>query len=376
VKKKKVFMKRFSPFSSHYFIGQGWYDGYMGVTPYIPPVEPTPTSLSGWGAKGWNRTSPIHPIYQLGVSLIELKDFRGMVTQTYGFFRSIQRFDIKFSKVSVTVGEFLKDLKKGPKFIAEHYLNLQFGWVPFIQDLVFLSKMKDKLHKKMAWLTRKNGKSVRRKVDLDKGGFSEDIPRSIASSSTCFPILSSFLYAPGMSIARSYPITKSFDRRIWYVAKYKIWIPELADDRFLRKDHSDLERHLLGLVMDPTILYKVYPYSWLLDWFTSTGSVVQNIYLRSKNHVVASYAYVMCRENFTYSAPGYVEVHTGTFVAGWVSPDKKMSGASRTIYEFRVREVANPYGFGITYASLSAYQWSILAALGLTRRSKSYAPRA
>ncbi len=374
VVKKKVYIKRFPPFTSHYFSTQGWYDGFMGVTPYIPPVEPTPLNLSGWGARGWNRTFPLHPVYQLGVSLIELKDLPRMLTQTKAFFRSIQ--GLKLSKVPKTVGEFLADLQKGPKYIGEHYLNLQFGWVPFLQDLLFITQMKDKVHKKMAWLTRKNGKGVRREVELDKGGFSENIPRNVSSTVTVFPTLSSFLYAPGMGLPMNYPILKTYDHRIWFAAKYKFWIPELAPNQYLKRDHLRLEAELVGLALDPTILYKVTPWSWLLDWFTSTGSVVQNIYLRAKYHVVAEYAYVMCRENFTYQAPGYIGVHTGTYAGGWKDPDRFWTGVSSTIYEFRTREVANPYGFGLTYASLSAYQWSILAALGLTRGGKHSAPRA
>lgn len=298
-----------------------------------------------------------------------------MITQTRDFLNSIR--SLKLSKVPKTVGQFLKDVKKGPAYMGAHYLNLQFGWVPFLQDLFFITQMKEKLHKKMAWLTRKNGKGVYRDVELDKGGFSEDIPRVVASSVTCFPTLSSNCYDAGMSIPYSYPILKTYDHRIWFVAKYRFWIPELANDKYLVRDHSRLEAELLGLALDPTILYKVTPWSWLLDWFTSTGSVVQNIYLRAKYHVVAEYAYVMCRENFTYQAPGYVRVQTGKQVSFvWVGPILTFTGASRTEYEFRTREVANPYGFGLTYASLSAYQWSILAALGLTRRSKHSAVRA
>jgi len=374
VKKNKVFIKRFSPFSSHYFDGLGWYDGYMGVTPYIPPVEPTPRSLSGWGAKGWNRTFPLHPVYQLGVSLIELKDFPRMITQTQEFVRSIR--NLPLSNVAKTVGQALKDIKKGPKYMSEHYLNLQFGWVPFLQDLFFLTQAKEKLHKKLRWLTRKNGKGVRRKVELDAGGFSEEIPRFIASSSTCFPILSSNCYDSGMSIPYPYSVRKTYDHRIWFSAKYRFWIPELASDPYSLEDHALLKSELLGLALDPTILYKVFPWSWLLDWFTSTGNVVQNIYLRAKYHVVAEYAYVMCSENYSYQAPGYVRVQTGKQVSFvWVGPIRTMSGESRTEYEFRNREVANPYGFGFTFASLSAYQWSILVALGLTGGGKSFATR-
>jgi hypothetical protein len=114
-----------------------------------------------------------------------------------------------------------------------------------------------------------------------------------------------------------------------------------------------------------------------LDWFVNVGDVLQNVRLRADNHVVCEYAYIMCRETYDYSAPGYIDVHRGTYVSPGVFSGGKMrlSGQTTTKYTFLQREAANPFGFGVTYASLSAYQLSILAALGLSRGGKNLALR-
>jgi hypothetical protein len=375
VVKKKVHFYRSKPFYAFYNSTLGWYDGYMCARAYIPPVEPSPMSISGWGAKGWSRTQPMHPIYSLGVSVGELKDLPGMVKQTLQGFRYLRSFAQSFRGTGPkTVRDVLREAAALPRRVGEAHLYTQFGLVPMLKDLLFLLKMQEKIDKKVNWLRKQNGKAYRRKVTLDSGGFSENVVRNIATTSSMYPSLSSFLYAPGQSTTIPIPVLKTYQRRIWYVAKYRFHIPELTKDPRMSKPSRMLIADLLGLSADPAIIYKLTPWSWLLDWFTSVGDVLSNVYARSVYHVVAEYAYVMCREDFTYQAPGFVKVHTGT------SPfksadDKSFSGVTQTKYEFRQRAVANPYGFGITYASLSGYQWSILAALGLSRGSKHSAPR-
>lgn len=374
VSKKKVQIFRSSGLYSFYHSTLGWYDGFMGVTPYIPSPEPSFLNLSGWGAKGYSRTMPLHPIYQLGVSLVELKDVPHMLTQTLHGLKALGSLENALKGIS-SVRELLRRFRSIPRDTGDTYLYGAFGVAPMLQDLLFLFQMREKLDKKISWLRRHNGKPVRRKITLDTGGFSENVARNLAPSSTCFPVLSSFLYAPGMSVSQPFPVLKTYQRRIWFAAKYRFYIPELAKDPRIAPPSGGLVRDLLGLSPDPSVVYKATPWSWLLDWFTSVGDVISNIYLRAKYQVVAEYAYVMASETFTYAAPGYVEVNLGTYNLGWKNGTRKVSGVSRTIYEFRQREVANPYGFGVTYASLSAYQWSILAALGLSRGSKSSAPR-
>lgn len=377
VKKRKFEIKRFPRHYVFYHASLGWYDGFMGVRPYIPPVEPEPISLVGWGAKGIARTLPVRPIYQLGVSIGELKDLPMLLSQTMAGFRALGAADKAFAKAGDTVGKFMSRAKNAPKASGDAYLYGQFGLYPMLQDALFLLGMMDKLNKKVAWLRRNNGKSIRRKIELDKGQFSENIARSIAPLASCFPTLSSNIYAPGTAGAVNLPVRKTYQRRIWFTAKYRFYIPELVKDPRINGPFGNLTTFLLGLTPDAALIYKLMPWSWLLDWFSSVGNALSNASALSRYHTVIEYAYVMCSESFTYEAPGYVGLHSGKRVAfQWVEPDRWWSGKSRTKYEFRQREVANPFGFGVTFASLSAYQWSILAALGLSGGGKHSSPRA
>jgi len=376
VTKKMINLDRSRPFFSRAYFGPlSSYDGHMTVLPYIPSPEPIPLSLSGWGAKGWNRAFPVHPIYNLGVSLIELKDLPSMLVQTQRFFSGMR--GLSFSLSHGSVGGLFSSLKSGTSEAAGDYLNLQFGWIPFLQDLAFLLEMQAKLARKIAWLKKHNGKTVRRNFEMDAGGFSEDVPRVVQPFTTLSPVLNTELYSGSVVATASIPVQKTYDRRIWFSSKWRFFIPELVKPGM---SLTPLKLALSGIDLDPSIIYKVIPWTWLLDWFVSVSALFQNIYFRARYHVVAEYAYVMCRENFTWVAPGYADFNIGQqyvappFVLTWPST-RRISGASTTYYEFRQREEANPYGFGITFASLSAYQWSILVALGLSRGKHSRAPR-
>ena len=375
VTKKQVFIDRATRFTSNYGgPPASLWTGYMYVKPYIPSPEPTGMSLVGWGAKGWNRTYPLHPIYSLGVSIGEVRDLPRMLTQTWKFFQRMR--GLSLTRIPKTLGDFIRDVKKGTVETSGDYLNLQFGWVPFAQDLAFLAKMENKLRQKISWLRKHNRRSFRRRIELDSGGFSEDVARSTTIPGTMGPTLQTQNYSGNVATFYPIPCSKTYNRRIWFSSKWRIYMPELDDPSLsLRK----LKAQLAGIDLDASIIYNLVPWSWLMDWFTNVGDVLQNISLRGRHQVVAEYAYVMCRETYEYGAPGYVDMNIGTYnqpTSGkWSGGQRRFSGRSTTRYTFAQREAANPFGFGITYASLSLYQLSILAALGLSRGGKKLALR-
>ena len=363
VRKKKFNIMRFPSFNASW--GPVSFSGYLSATTYTPSPEPSPISLAGWGAKGWARTIPTSPIYQLGVSLIELKDFPHMIRRTWDLFRALR--GVNFSKVATSVGGFLNDTKKGTKFLADHYLNFQFGWGPALQDLAFLLDYQNKLSRKLNWLRKQNGKAIRRKVTLDGGSFTEGFDYWMNRPSSVSPSIDTSFYADS-SFPWIWTGQKSVKYRIWYSAKYRFWIPNIP--KAASQADNSLKRKLTGLDLDPTTLYKAMPWSWLLDWFSSVGAVVQNLFNMLKYSVVAEYAYVMGSSDYTYRVNAECNVNRGTFnFATLTWPGKLfLRGYSDTVYEFRQREAASPFGFGITLGSLSAFQWSILVSLGISTR--------
>lgn len=373
VKKKSIFIKRSARHYIFYHSIFGWYNGFMYIIPYMPPVDPAPLSLIGWGVRGWNATIPTHPIYQLGVSAVEMKDLPNLVNQTKRGLQALKHFSFNPIKGVRTVGQFLKRAQSLAKGSGDAYLYGAFGVAPLLQDLAFLFGMQEKLDKKLRWLRRHNGKALRRKVTLDEGEFTENIGRTLSPFNTVGPPLSAELYTPNPPQGPSQPfdVLKRYRRKIWFVAKYRYFIPELAEPPSRKLPSQGLLRFLLGLELNVSVVYKATPWSWLLDWFTSVGASISNVVNIARYGVIAEYAYVMCRETYSYDAPGRVSMHVGSadpVTHLWPAGEWIFSGTSTTVFQFCQREVATPFGFGVTMASLSAFQWSILAALGLSRR--------
>lgn len=353
------------------------YKGYLTVQPYVP-TTPAPLSLTGWGAKAYARAIPTHPIYNLGVSIGELKDLPGMVSQTLRGFQALRKLPAASASAFSTVRGFLRHAKSLPKNTGDSYLYGAFGLYPMLQDLLFLLKMQEKLNRKIRWLRRHNNKSVRRKFTMQASGFSEKISNSTSELSTVNPGLPGQCYvSPDAGVVQNFDVKKTYNHRIWFSGKFRFYIPDLSS--FNASSQTGLSLHLLGLAPDISIIYKLIPWTWLLDWFSSVGSALSNLYQLGRYGVVAEYAYIMCRETYEYRVPGSCTLWQGdlgnSIGQGAKYYKRKLSGESVTTFENCTREVANPYGFGITYPSLSAFQWSILVALGLSRGGKSSAPR-
>ncbi len=322
-----------------------WYDGRFWVTPGTT-ARPTPFNLSGWGAKGFSRGLPVHDELNLGQFLAELKDVPQMLRSTYNFFS-------QFSSHAFS--------GKSLKFWSEAHLNAQFGWKPFLNDLWGLLNLQQRLMARLAWLKAHNGQNIKRKFTLTQYSNREVVASTdvVASMS---PALVTFVY-PGYLQPRYMGHTetiKTTNYRIWFAGCFTFHVP-IGDP--LHGYDPLLKTKLLGLMPDLNLVYKVTPWSWLLDWFTSVGAVITNASLMAKYGQVARYAYVM--------ASTEVEVVTNAFqyvYSGQTGGDVTLVRARSALkYAIRQREVANPYGFGTTWDSLNPWQMSILAALGITR---------
>lgn len=342
------------------------YDGRFYAAVPIQSPEPAAKSISGYGAIGWNRTLPVRPVASLGQAIGELKDFPGMIKQTAEFFKRLGRTPLSKGK---TLGDFKRDIANGPSNLGSDYLNLQFGWVPFVSDLLSIINARQNLDRKLSQLRRDNGKGVRRSANLGSGGYNSG---SVGGStfSSVIPTVESQLYALGNTPLNAGHSTQSYQYNIWYSAKYTYWLPDgMLDPRretaFLGL--TGLERRLLGLELNASVIYNLMPWTWMLDWFSNAGSVVDNLVLNQQYHVVARYAYVMCHETYTFTNYGTTSMRTGTWGATSSARPVRVHALSSVKYEFKSREVAHPYGFGTTDADLNPFQWSILAALGLSR---------
>lgn len=280
-------------------------------------------------AKGWNKFKPGKPGANLGQALVELHQIP-------------------------TIPRWVKGLRFYQN-LGNNYLNYQFGWRPFLNDLMDGVKSAHTMAKRLAQLRRDNGKWVRR-----RGIISSDtvVTPISAYGTTSYPLLTSEFYLNPVN-----PATESQywheTRKHWFSAAFRYWIPDINEPDW---EYNAIVKQL-GLYPTPGLVWEVLPWSWLVDWFTNIGDVLDNVSGNAAENLTAKYAYLMSSLTVEKRAEARVTVRTQL-------PEPQtmtLYSSAKIIWTYKLRTAANPFGFGVTYAGLSAKQTMILAALGLSR---------
>jgi hypothetical protein len=118
-------------------------------------------------------------------------------------------------------------------------------------------------------------------------------------------------------------------------------------------------KRVFGAELTPETLWELTPWSWAIDWFSNAQDVIHNLNAMKIYGLVLRYGYMMEHSinKVTYS----YEAIPGTYVQ---KPD--VSDLS-FVTETKLRQKANPFGFGVSWDGLSPLQLAITAALGLSR---------
>lgn len=283
----------------------------------------------GWGAKGWNMYRPVKPMENMGQFIYELRD----------------------------IGQMFAGLKERLLNLigaGKHYLNYQFGWKPFLNDLHSALFNGDKMYRRIAWIRKNNGKWVKRGGTVTA---SKD-RTNMSSINMIYPVLTTAFYpSSGISLASRWITT---ERRVWFEARMKYFIPGLEDDKAENFFTSPLLRRLWGLELTPSLIWELLPWSWLCDWFFDVGDVYANLSNTWYENLTAKYAFIMETKEQIY--------HIDQTQTLWNGRQITASDVQFHVI-MKERAEASPFGFGNLpdWTNLSVKQLAILAALGLTR---------
>lgn len=148
-------------------------------------------------------------------------------------------------------------------------------------------------------------------------------------------------------------------RKVWFSGSFLYYLPNGTD--FLSKlGRWQVEAHrLLGFRLDPELLWNLAPWTWLGDWFSNAGDLVSNASSYLFDGLVMQYGYVMEHVEETVSYDSIFGFIDGTTAAPQLT----------LVRETKRRLAATPFGFGLDFDTLSAWQLSILAALGISRKA-------
>lgn len=319
--------------------------------------------------------SPVGPYhtYDSFRAAFESFDFPATPLEPFGA-TAISRFNPLKPSVNLAqdIGELLHDgipaligsaFKKSQslKSLGSEYLNVEFGWRPLLKSLRDLYNLQTTIDSRIRQIIRDNGKPVRR-----KGVLSSDTSSNIERH----PIQGFTLSMYNTGLSQFWP-DQTADRtthdttRIWFAGAFRYYLP----DRILKEGDksSELRKALFGSNVTPATVYQLVPWSWLIDWFSNVGDVLNNFFNVQPGDPTLDYGFVMrhreIRDEWRCSLPSY------TTYPGTEAQLRPKQQVITTVMETKERVAATPYGFGIELSSLSARQFAILTALGLTRQN-------
>lgn len=315
---------------------------YLSVAPTAVTFPPWPNSsnseLDALGTTAIANTTPTNAPADLSVFLGE--------TIREGIPKLIGRSSIWKDKVD-----------KARHMPADEYLNVQFGWKPFISELRSIAGAIAHADAVFRQYERDAGRMVRRRMS-----FPVIKESSFYKSGLSGPYISpttSVLWKQGAVTddKRGVYITETLTRRRWFSGAFTYYLPPGY--------HSDATvmavtraKRLLNLSPTPEVIWNLAPWSWAVDWFTNIGDIFSNISSWITDDLALPYGYIM--EN---SVRSYTYTYAGdTGYQSLLRPTDVIS-----ISEVKMRRKASPWGFGLSWDGFSAVQLAILAALGIKR---------
>jgi hypothetical protein len=287
-------------------------------------------------AKAMANANPNTPGVDLPAFIGELKDLPMLMRSTrdiYSWYRKVRRGKIPPSEFHPTLGEA--------------NLSYSFGLRPMVSDLSKLFDFTESVRNRIAYLRRlEHGTKVRRSLGSDERNFdyigssNERIAYSIAHKD--------YLVLPNLS-----SLTGRTD--YWYTMRLKLLdeLPGNWDE--LMKLGRDLE---YGLYANIDSVWELVPFSWLIDWFSNFGDLINQTRGRVRYQ----------HRDLNIMAESKLEC-TQTFE---MKPGITQSGECQISVERKLRHVRTlPYAYP-TFVKplLSKYQVGILGSLAITRGRK------
>lgn len=332
----------------------------------LPLIEDPPTGdfILGLNAQGTNfirRARPGNPVVHIGQYLIELRQLP-------------------------TLPHFLLQRAKRFKDLGSEYLNVEFGWRPFISDLLKIHDFTKKVSRRISWLIAHNGNSIRRRDDKKVTTHSSlicegslDVPFGDLSDPSiggnplmdgyhfCGPFGGVVTY-PGFGGQTDYRLSTSLIETEWNVGTFSYYVPNIGSNEWSER----AVRCLYDANVTPAVIYSVIPWTWLIDWFANVGDIVSNANTNAVDNETLTNCFAMyLKEEYTVvEVSSHWDQVDATSIPGssFFLPAGDAS-VSHTVYRSsKLRHQASPFGFGLKRAEFTARQLAILAAL-LTARS-------
>jgi hypothetical protein len=318
------------------------------------PYSQTWFDATPYGPAGYAKARPKIEKMDLGTAVGELRDLPRMLKSTSKLFRDIWK----------GMGGNMSSVLMQPKKVADAFLNHQFGWKPFLSDLGKSYDLYQSADKHMSQIERDNGKWVRRVRTLSNTTSINHINRAYYPWATPYEYIAFLCEGrtiDGQGCNGYTDLIRHESERIWFVGSFKYYRPEF--DRTKPWFHSNYGKTIrllktYGLQLSPAVVWNLTPWSWLADWFSNAGDQIEYRQAEDYDGLVSNYAYVMRSREETYSQNMTIFLQ--------VKGEHKVSWNYYVVSKDR-RGALSPYGFDVSWDSLTPKQLAILSALLISR---------
>lgn len=328
---------------------------YMAIGTESPYDSGFIQSVEDIGAEAYDRLRPRLEKAGGSVFLAEARDLPRMLETTAA------NFNLGWKSLG---GNTSTPYMSGSKRASDNFLNHQFGWVPFISDLIKFDKVYRNSKDYIARITRENGTWVRKARSIDqtesqvvvRTGDQGGIPWRFEFLSMCDPVI-----LPGGNYWHyRYTQVLRTSTRTWATGSFKYYRPEFDDTLADFESAWNRTYRLLtvyGVRVNPSVLYQMCPWSWLVDWFTNIGAIIDRAVQWATDAVVSRWMFLM--HSTTTTLDHIVTVN-------WKSGSRSMVWQNKIYTKLR-QQASTPYSFSLG-GPLTARQLAILSALGISRK--------
>jgi hypothetical protein len=311
------------------------------------------TDLNSYAALEYGRTAPTADQFSISAFIGELRE--GLPALIPALLGTGSKRNFKST---------LQRQTRRAKDAGSDYLNVQFGWIPLLNDVRSIASA---LAVATSAISGNGLETHRRRFKPDKDvtlvGTSALSSNTLRESSALFGTV-----GPGTATT----IGQGLLADNWVNQRHQIDFSFEAE--FLRlpegtKDYGPyLEKfdELFRWDITPQDLWQLAPWSWLVDWFFDIGGQLDAWGSATSNRILSLYAYGMRDERLTTtSVVSNIRISASFPTYSYVGPRSVF-----TQYNVRRRQrvKANPFGYTLNpLTSLNGGQLAILAALGLTK---------
>lgn len=332
------------------FSGADTYEPYYGNMSQLliqPGVFPSTSSYRALVSK---RLRPHLEKASLAVAIAEFRDNFVTLRNTAKYFHDVWK----------GLGGDKHNPLMAPKRVSDDFLSVQFGWMPFVGDVTDACRVLLFAQDYIAELTRKNNTWDHREATVEET--ESDVLISSGSGCRVQPNNSTMdnLYSTGSGSRYTYEFRRVVKQRVWGSGDYKFYRPEFDDSlATYNSNFNKLQQYLIigGIRLNPSVLYKITPWTWLLDWFTNTGDVIDELTAAAADGLVSKNLFLMCQRYEDIVLNQHLNFKNGP----------KTLTFRRMIRSKQREHGETPFGFGLLPSDLSWKQWSILGALGITK---------